>query len=88
MKDYQTVDVRHLKSTGVDLIKAMNKKCEQAVAKVQIWAPETVPSSLLVTPDQFTIMSTLQGDPKAIPKGKEMFKTSHGYVFEIRVQEV
>lgn len=87
MEKYKHVDVRLLQEKGVDFVRAADKRVKKAFRKVVIWAPQTVPSRLWVTPEQFKTMAQLQGNPDTTPKGKEMFKTSDGYILEIIVKE-
>jgi hypothetical protein len=85
MKDRKIVDVRHLKSTGIDFVKETNEQCESKFKHVLIFSPEIVPSRLLITREQFKELARLNGDPETNPTGKELFKTREGYVLEIKV---
>jgi hypothetical protein len=85
--DYKTVDARHFKQTGVELVKKISKLCDEKISKAPIWTKEAVPSTLLITPDQFKEFGRLQEEPSAEPTGKELFKTGGGYMLEIKVVE-
>lgn len=86
-KDYATVDVRHLTSQGVELVKEISQLCEEKISKAPIWTKEAVPSRLIITPDQFTEFGRLQEEPSTKPTGRELFKTGGGYMLEIKVVE-
>lgn len=87
MKDYTTVYLVDSKLKGSALAKEADQRCKKALDKTPIWTEKAIPSVLCITPDQFTEFATLSGDPGAKPTGKENFKTSNGYMFEIKVRE-
>ena len=86
-KDTTIVDCRHVISKGTQLVKEISDICEKAVGKLLVWNEWTMPSKVRITPDQFKEFATLQGDPEAKITGKEIFKTTTGYLFEIKVEE-
>lgn len=86
MKDYTTVYLVDSQLKGIELAKEADQRCKKALDKTPIWTDKAIPSILCVTPDQYTEFATLNGEPEAKPTGKEMFKTSNGYVFEIKVR--
>lgn len=82
-----TVDVRHLKEQGRELVKEVGKLCDEAIRKTAIWSQYTIPHKVLITLDQFKEFATLQEEPNAKPTGKEIFKSGAGFLFEIKVEE-
>lgn len=87
MIDRNTIDLRDSKLKHIELVKEADKRCIEAMRKVKIWAPETIPSVLFISSSQFKELAALEEEPSSKPTGKEMFKTSNGYVFEIKVEK-
>ncbi len=85
MKDRSIVDCRHIKTEGTQLIKDIDGECMDAVRRQVIWTKESTPHVLMITPKQFKTFARLSGDEETKPNGKEVFKTSDGYVFEVKV---
>lgn len=80
------VDLRDSKLKGSKLEAEADKRCVKAIKGVNK-GDETIPSVLLMSRDQFKEFVTLQEEPSAEPTGKEMLKSSNGYIFEIKVEK-
>lgn len=91
------VDIRDSKLKDTDLIRYADKKCIEAIENFKMSyetvkgknklqdLTDTVPHKLSITYKQFKLMAALSGELDAKPTGKENFKTSNGYMFEIIV---
>jgi hypothetical protein len=86
-KDYTTVELRDCELKGIELAKEADKRCQNAFGKVLVFSTEVIPHKLIITLNQFKEFARLQEEPSSKPTGKELFKTSNGYVMEIKVEE-
>lgn len=91
------VDIRDSRLKDRELILHANKRCVQAIEDFKMSyetvkgknrlkdLTDTIPHKLSITYRQFQLMAALSGEINAKPTGKENFKTSNGYMFEIIV---
>lgn len=96
-KDRTTIDISHSKLKDRELILYADKRCIQAIEDFKTSyetvkgknalddLTDTVPHRLYISYRQFQLMAALSGEINAKPNGKENFKTSNGYIFEIKV---